>query len=83
LEGLGCLKNLVGGDATIASVTHLGFEDIAAYGRKHATDDFKWRACLLPCQLVFEKGNHPIPVIGRFSSTRMPKIVPTGLHISN
>jgi tRNA(Arg) A34 adenosine deaminase TadA len=33
-------------------------EDIAAYGRKHGTDDFKWRACLLPCRLVFEKGNH-------------------------
>ena len=41
-------------------------EDIAAYGRESGTEDFKWRACLIPCQLLFEKGNHPIPVTGRF-----------------
>jgi tRNA(adenine34) deaminase len=41
-------------------------EDIAAYGRKHGTDEYKWRACLIPCQLVFKKGNHLIPVTGGF-----------------
>jgi tRNA(adenine34) deaminase len=39
-------------------------EDIAAYGRKRGTEEYKWRACLTPRQLVFEKGNHAIPVIG-------------------
>jgi len=41
-------------------------EDIAAYGRKHGTEDYKWRACLISCQYVFEKGSHLIPVIGGF-----------------
>jgi tRNA(Arg) A34 adenosine deaminase TadA len=41
-------------------------EDIATYGRKHGTDEYKWRALLIPCRVVFEKGNHPIPVIGGF-----------------
>ena len=39
-------------------------EDIAAYGRKCGTDEFKWRACLISCQFVLEKGNHRVPVIG-------------------
>jgi tRNA(Arg) A34 adenosine deaminase TadA len=30
-------------------------EDIAAYGRRRGTDEYKWRACLIPCRLVFEK----------------------------
>jgi tRNA(Arg) A34 adenosine deaminase TadA len=34
--------------------------------RKRGTEDYKWRACLIPCHLVFEKGNHDIPVIGGF-----------------
>ena len=41
-------------------------EDIAAYGKKRGTDEYKWRACLIPCRLVFEKGNHIIPVTGGF-----------------
>jgi len=41
-------------------------EDIDAYGRKHGTDFYKWRACLIPCRTVFKKGNHHIPVIGGF-----------------
>ncbi len=41
-------------------------EDIAAYGRKRGTDEYKWRACLISCRFVFEKGNHPIPVRGGF-----------------
>ncbi len=41
-------------------------EDIFAYGRKHATEDYRWRACLIPCRLVLEKGNHHIPIIAGF-----------------
>src|SRR5262249_53581203 len=41
-------------------------EDIAAYGRKRGTEDYKWRACLIPCRFVFEKGNHRVPVTGGF-----------------
>jgi len=41
-------------------------QDIDAYGRKHGNGDYKWRACLIPCSYIFEKGNHPIPVIGGF-----------------
>ena len=41
-------------------------EDIAAFGLRRGTDDYKWRACLIPCRLVFEKGNHPIPVTDGF-----------------
>jgi tRNA(adenine34) deaminase len=41
-------------------------EDIAAYGRKHGTDYYRWRACLISCELIFRKGNHRIPVRGGF-----------------
>lgn len=41
-------------------------EDIAAYGRKHGTEDYKWRACLISCQEVLEKGGRAVPVIGKF-----------------
>ncbi len=50
-------------------------EDIAAYGRKRGTEDYKWRACLISCRLVFEKGNHRIPVAGGFLRTRMQETV--------
>src|SRR5436853_5999400 len=49
-----------------AAVYGVSQEDIAAYGRKRGTEDYKWRACMIPCQLVFKKGNHPIPVTGGF-----------------
>jgi tRNA(adenine34) deaminase len=49
-------------------------QDIAAYGRKHGTEDRKWRACLIPCRLVFEKGNHPIPVTGGFLRQECQKL---------
>ena len=49
-------------------------EDIAAYGRKRGTEDYKWRACLIPCRLVFEKGNHPIPVTGGFLRKECQKL---------
>ena len=41
-------------------------EDIAAYGAKAGNEYYKWRACLIPCQAIFEKGNHVIPVRGGF-----------------
>jgi tRNA(Arg) A34 adenosine deaminase TadA len=41
-------------------------EDIAAYGQKRGTEDYKWRACLISCRHVLEKGNHPVPVFGGF-----------------
>jgi tRNA(Arg) A34 adenosine deaminase TadA len=41
-------------------------EDIDAYGRTSGKEDYKWRACLIPCRLVFEKGNHRVPVVGGF-----------------
>jgi tRNA(adenine34) deaminase len=53
-------------------------EDIAAYGRKRGTEDYKWRACLIPCRLVFEKGNHPIPVTGGFLRKECKKLFSYG-----
>src|ERR1700683_3689811 len=41
-------------------------EDIAAYGDDHGSEYYKWRACLISCQFVLEKGNHHIPVTGGF-----------------
>ena len=49
-------------------------EDIAAYGRKRGTEDYKWRACLIPCRLVFAKGNHRIPVTGGFLRQEFQKL---------
>src|SRR5579864_3775011 len=49
-------------------------EDIAAYGRKRGTEEYKWRACLIPCRLIFEKGNHAIPVIGGFLRDECKKL---------
>jgi len=49
-------------------------EDIAAYGREHGTDEYKWRACLISCQFVFEKGNHNIPVTGGFLRQECQKL---------
>jgi tRNA(adenine34) deaminase len=41
-------------------------EDITAYGRKHGTEEFKWRACLISCKFVLEKGGLHIPVFDHF-----------------
>jgi len=49
-------------------------EDIAAYGSKRGTDDYKWRACLISCRFVLEKGNHPIPVTGGFLRQECQKL---------
>jgi tRNA(adenine34) deaminase len=49
-------------------------EDIAAYGRKRGTEDYKWRACLISCQFVFRKGNHRIPVVGGFLRKECQKL---------
>ena len=39
-------------------------EDITAYGKKHR--GIQWRACLISCKFVLEKGGLRIPVFGRF-----------------
>jgi tRNA(adenine34) deaminase len=49
-------------------------EDIAAYGRKHGTDEYKWRACLISCRFVLKKGNHNIPVTGGFMRRECQKL---------
>jgi tRNA(adenine34) deaminase len=49
-------------------------EDIAAYGRKHGTEDYKWRACLISCRFVFERANHTIPVTGGFLREECKKL---------
>jgi tRNA(adenine34) deaminase len=49
-------------------------EDIDTYGRKRGTEDYKWRACLIPCRLVFEKGHHHIPVTGGFLRQECQKL---------
>jgi len=41
-------------------------EDITAYGKKHGTEEFKWRACLISCKFVLEKGERQIPVFDHF-----------------
>jgi tRNA(adenine34) deaminase len=41
-------------------------EDITAYGKKHGTEEFKWRACLISCKFVLEKGGLHIPVFDSF-----------------
>jgi len=48
--------------------------DIDAYGGKHGTDEYKWRVCLIPCQFVFEKGNHSISVVGGFLRKECQKL---------
>jgi tRNA(adenine34) deaminase len=54
-------------------------DDIAAYGREHGSDFYKWRACLIPCQYIFEKGNHPIPVVGGFLRAECQKLFRYGV----
>ena len=49
-------------------------EDIDAYGRKHGNEVYKWRACLISCRFVFEKGNHHIPVVGSFLRKECQKL---------
>ena len=49
-------------------------EDIAAYGRKHGDEVYKWRACLISCRFVLEKGNHRVPVIGGFHRNKCQKL---------
>ena len=53
-------------------------EAIAAYGRKHGTEDRKWRACLIPCRVVFSKGNHHITVTGGFLRQECQKLFSYG-----
>ena len=53
-------------------------EDIDEYGSKHGTDDYKWRACLIPCEFVFKKANHSIPVTGGFLRKECQKLFSYG-----
>src|SRR5438128_6485233 len=50
-------------------------DDIAAYGRKRGTEDYKWRACLIPLPARLREGQSPHPRHWRVSPTRMPKTV--------
>ncbi len=49
-------------------------QDIAVHGRKHGTDEYKWRACLISCRSILEKGRHRIPVIGGFLRRECQKL---------
>jgi tRNA(Arg) A34 adenosine deaminase TadA len=49
-------------------------EDIAAYGKKHGSDEYKWRACLISCEFVLKKGNHVVPVTGGFLRRECQKL---------
>jgi len=55
-------------------------EDIAAYGRRYGNDAFKWRACLIPCEFIFEKGNHSIPVTSGFLRKECQRLFSYGIH---
>jgi tRNA(Arg) A34 adenosine deaminase TadA len=49
-------------------------KDIDAYGRRHGGEYYKWRACLIPCEYVFKKGNHRIPIVGGFMKEECRKL---------
>jgi tRNA(adenine34) deaminase len=49
-------------------------EDITAYGNKHGTEKFKWRACLISCKFVLEKGGLYIPVFDGFLRLECQKL---------
>jgi tRNA(adenine34) deaminase len=49
-------------------------EDIDAYGGKYGNEMYKWRACLISCRFIFEKGNHHIPVVGSFLRKECQKL---------
>ena len=51
--------------------------DIEAYGKKHGTDEFKWRACLISCKHVLQKGGRDIPIFGHFLRPQCQKYCPT------
>jgi len=41
-------------------------KDIESYGNCHGTEEFKWRACLISCKFVLQKGGLDIPVFDNF-----------------
>jgi tRNA(adenine34) deaminase len=49
-------------------------EDIDVYGRKHGNEVYKWRACLISCRFVLEKGNQRVPVLGGFLRNECHKL---------
>jgi tRNA(Arg) A34 adenosine deaminase TadA len=50
-------------------------EDIAAYGRRHGTEERKWRACLDPLPPRLPQRQSPHPRHRRFPAKQMPKAV--------
>ena len=50
-------------------------EDITAYGNKHGTEQFKWRACLISCKFVLEKGSLYIPVFDGLLEIGVSKVI--------
>src|SRR5580704_15572214 len=53
-------------------------EDITAYGKKHGTEEFKWRACLISCKFVLEKGGLHVPVFGKLLRPECRKLFSYG-----
>jgi tRNA(adenine34) deaminase len=49
-------------------------EDITAFGKKHGTEEFKWRACLISCKFVLKKGDHHIPIFDGFLKLECQKL---------
>jgi tRNA(Arg) A34 adenosine deaminase TadA len=49
-------------------------EDFTAYGKKHGTEQFKWRASLISCKFVLEKGGLHFPVFDRFVRAECQKL---------
>jgi len=58
-------------------------EDITAYGEKHGTEEFKWRACLISCKFVLEKGGLHIPVFDSFLRPECRKLFSYRAHHAN
>jgi len=71
-----CLWSRIGG---------VGFgvsqDDIRAFGLKHGTEEFKWRACTISCKTVLENGNHRVPVIGGFMKADCQKLFTYGVRV--
>src|SRR5882757_5292227 len=49
-------------------------EDITAFGKKHGTEEYKWRACLISCKFVLEKGGPHVPVFDGFLRSECQKL---------
>jgi tRNA(adenine34) deaminase len=58
-------------------------EDIAAYGRKHGTEDRKWRACLIPAGSSLRRVITPSPSPAVSSGRNAKNCSVTDRHIAN